>query len=105
MSLRSAPGMEPHAALFLDVDGTLLEIAATPRAVKVPTTLRNTLRLAAIRLDGALALVTGRTIRELDSLFSPCVFPAAGQHGLERRDIKGKYTRADVDYKLLHHAR
>lgn len=97
--------MDSNAALFLDVDGTLLEIAETPRAVKVPTTLRNTLRLAAMRLDGALALVTGRSIRELDALFSPCVFPAAGQHGLERRDVKGKYTRADVDNAELHSAR
>src|SRR5215831_2200953 len=93
--------MEARTALFLDVDGTLVEIAATPNAVTVPQSLRKTLQNAALRVDGALALISGRSIRDLDILFAPAVFAAAGQHGLERRDAHGSVTRADIDTKLL----
>jgi trehalose 6-phosphate phosphatase len=105
MTLRAAFVPERNIALFLDVDGTLLEIAATPDAVKVPAALRNTLQLAAAREGGALALISGRRIAELDTLFAPCVFPAAGQHGLERRDAQGAITRPDIDSALLQPAR
>jgi trehalose 6-phosphate phosphatase len=101
MTLRGAFIPERNIALFLDVDGTLLEIASTPDAVKVPAALRNTLQLAAARENGALALVSGRCLRELDSLFAPCLFPAAGQHGLERRDAQGRLTRPNVEIELL----
>ncbi|MEO8464367.1 MAG: trehalose-phosphatase [Gammaproteobacteria bacterium] len=92
-------------ALFFDVDGTLLEIAPTPHAVKVPAALRNSLQLAAERENGALALISGRAISELDRLFVPCVFPAAGQHGLERRDAQGRITRPHIPVELLGPAR
>jgi trehalose 6-phosphate phosphatase len=101
MTLRGTFIPERNIALFLDVDGTLLEIASTPDAVKVPAALRNTLQLAAARESGALALISGRCLRELDNLFAPCVFPAAGQHGLERRDALGRLTRPDVATELL----
>lgn len=101
MTLRGPYIPERNVALFLDVDGTLLEIAARPDAVKVPAALRNTLQLAAAREGGALALISGRCIRELDRLFAPCVFPAAGQHGLERRDAQGNITRPDIDVDEL----
>lgn len=105
MTLRGGYIPEHNVALFLDVDGTLLEIASRPDAVRVPAALRNTLQLAAAREGGALALISGRCIRELDQLFAPCVFPAAGQHGLERRDANGAITRPDVDVELLRPAR
>jgi len=105
MSLRGSFIPHTNVALFLDVDGTLLEIAATPSAVRVPAALRNTLQLAARREDGALALVSGRTLAELDVLFDPHVYPAAGQHGLEIRDSKGEITRAHIERKLLDNAR
>jgi trehalose 6-phosphate phosphatase len=92
-------------ALFLDVDGTLLDIASTPDSVKVPAALRNTLHLAAAREDGALALISGRTIGELDRLFAPWSFPAAGQHGSERRDARGRFVRPSLDAELLRPAR
>ena len=79
MTLRGSFLPQANIALFLDVDGTLLEIAATPTAVRVPAALRNTLQLAAKRENGALALISGRTISELDRLFAPLVLPAAGQ--------------------------
>ena len=105
MTLRAAFIPDRNIALFLDVDGTLLEIAATPDAVKVPAALRNTLQLAAARENGALALISGRCIGELDQLFAPCVFPVAGQHGLERRDAQGRFFRPEVDTKALAAAR
>ena len=88
-------------ALFLDVDGTLLEIAAAPDAVRVPAALRNTLQLAAQREDGALALISGRSIADLDRLFAPSTFPASGLHGSERRDFRGHVTRIRVDHSKL----
>jgi trehalose 6-phosphate phosphatase len=105
MTLRGTFIPERNIALFLDVDGTLLEIASTPDAVRVPAALRNTLQLAAAREDGALALISGRCIRELDALFAPCVFPAAGQHGLERRDARGHVTAPAFDAETLQAAR
>lgn len=105
MTLRGAFIPERNIALFLDVDGTLLEIAATPDAVKVPAALRNTLQLAAAREHGALALISGRSIGELDRLFAPCVFSAAGQHGLERRNAQGRLMRPDIDFESLRPAR
>ena len=97
MTIRGAFIPADNIALFLDVDGTLLEIASTPDSVTVPATLRNTLRLSASREGGALALISGRSLVELDRLFSPCLFPAAGQHGLERRNARGVVTRPAIE--------
>ncbi len=72
-------------ALFLDVDGTLIEFASRPDAVVVPDDLPATLASAGHRLGGALALVSGRSIRELDHLFSPLKLPSSGLHGAEMR--------------------
>jgi trehalose 6-phosphate phosphatase len=101
MTLRGRFIPERSLALFLDVDGTLLELAASPDAVRVPAALRNTLQLASQRESGALALVSGRTLHDLDRLFAPSRFPAVGQHGFERRDARGHVTRAGVDHRLL----
>ncbi|MGB6486236.1 MAG: trehalose-phosphatase, partial [Steroidobacteraceae bacterium] len=80
-------------ALFLDVDGTLLEIAATPRAVSVSDDLRERLRALASGGGGAVALVSGRAIADLDALFAPLMLPSAGLHGFERRSATGGYHR------------
>jgi trehalose 6-phosphate phosphatase len=74
-----------RVALLLDVDGTLLDFAPTPREVFVPATLREALRCLLDRTGGALALVSGRPIEELDLLFAPLQLPAAGGHGAEIR--------------------
>ena len=105
MTLRGTFIRERNIALFLDVDGTLLEIASTPAAVKVPAALRNTLELAAVRENGALALISGRRISELDRLFAPCLFPAAGKHGFERRDAEGRLMQPALDAEPLQPAR
>ncbi|MGC3981752.1 MAG: trehalose-phosphatase [Steroidobacteraceae bacterium] len=105
MTLRASFITQQDIALFLDVDGTLIEIANSPDAVKVPASLRNTLELAAAHEAGAMALISGRKLGELDRLFAPSVFPAAGQHGFERRDAMGNITRPTVDTSGLQMAR
>lgn len=72
-------------ALFLDVDGCLIDFADTPEGVFVPPTLPARLDTLSQQLGGALALVSGRTIAGLDRLFAPLRLPVAGLHGLERR--------------------
>lgn len=72
-------------ALFLDVDGTVLDIAERPANVVVPRDLVETLRRLSRGLGGALALVSGRTIADLDGLFAPLILPAAGVHAAELR--------------------
>jgi trehalose 6-phosphate phosphatase len=73
------------SSLFLDVDGTLLDIALAPELVVVPPDLAGTLARLADLLGGALALVSGRPIDQLDHLFAPLRLPAAGEHGAEIR--------------------
>jgi trehalose 6-phosphate phosphatase len=72
-------------AYFLDVDGTLLEIAESPEAVQVPVDLIGNLARLHEATGGAVALLSGRRIADLDALFQPLKLPAAGVHGLERR--------------------
>ncbi len=85
------PTLLPAAAcLFLDVDGTLVEFEPTPDAVEVDNALQYLLQCAAAACDGAVALVSGRSIAQLDALFAPRQWPAAGLHGLERRDAAGR---------------
>ena len=80
-------------AFFLDVDGTLLEIAPTPDEVVVGAELLSLLRALLIRSEGAVAFVSGRSIAKLDELFQPLMLPAAGLHGFERRSATGGYLR------------
>jgi trehalose 6-phosphate phosphatase len=80
-------------AFFLDVDGTLLEIAPEPDAVVVEPELLTLLHALIARSDGAVALVSGRSINTLDEFFEPLVLPAAGLHGFERRTAAGHYLR------------
>ena len=84
------PAWDVRWALFLDVDGTLLEIMPRPDEVRVTVRLRRLLDAASRSLDGALALVSGRSIAALDRIFAPSSLPAAGLHGLERRDARGR---------------
>lgn len=72
-------------ALFLDIDGTLLDVALTPSTVRVPPNLSQLLDAISARLSGALAIVTGRQIQEADRLLQPSKFVAAGVHGGQMR--------------------
>jgi trehalose 6-phosphate phosphatase len=105
MSARATFIRDEPLALFLDVDGTLLEIAATPDRVRVPASLRNTLQLSCDRENGAFALLSGRSLDDLDEMFAPCVFPASGKHGLEVRLPSGKVIRPNIDPSVLDPAR
>src|SRR6266481_2445362 len=78
----------PHlseSAILLDIDGTLLDLAPTPREVWVPPGLAKTLNRLLARTNGALALVSGRSLNDIDLIFAPEQFPAVGGHGAELR--------------------
>jgi trehalose 6-phosphate phosphatase len=78
----------PHlseTAVLLDVDGTLIDFAPTPREVWVPPGLAKTLNRLLKRTNGALALVSGRSLNDIDLIFAPDLFPAVGGHGAEMR--------------------
>lgn len=83
------PDLARDCALFLDIDGTLAELAQTPDAVRIDDQLAETLPRLARELGGALALVTGRSITNADRLFPGLKLAMAGQHGCERRDAIG----------------
>jgi trehalose 6-phosphate phosphatase len=78
----------PHlneCAILLDIDGTLLDFAPTPREVWVPPGLAKTLDRLLAQTSGALALVSGRSLNDIDLIFAPKQFPAIGGHGAEMR--------------------
>src|SRR5436190_14829530 len=78
----------PHlreCAVLLDIDGTLLDLAPTPREVWVPPGLAKTLSRLLVRTNGALALVSGRSLNDIDLIFAPDQYPAVGGHGAEMR--------------------
>ncbi len=79
------PPLSDRWALFLDVDGTLVEFADHPERVQVSASLVQRLAALADAMDGALALVSGRRIEMLDRMFAPLHLAAAGMHGLQRR--------------------
>jgi trehalose 6-phosphate phosphatase len=89
---RPVPPQAPWC-LYLDIDGTLLDIAPTPDAVNVDATVLDLLRRLERACDGAIALITGRPIAAVDALFYPLQLPVAGVHGFERRNAQGHYFR------------
>lgn len=95
-AVQAVPLPQSPWCLFLDVDGTLLELASTPGSVVVEASLLALLEKLQRAADGALALVSGRTIVDLDRLFLPLKLPAAGTHGCERRDARGETRIAPV---------
>jgi trehalose 6-phosphate phosphatase len=76
-----APVLNDAWALFLDIDGTLLEIAPTPDSVVVPNSLVPTLKAVHMRLGGALAIVSGRPMSDIDRLLGPTEIPYVAEHG------------------------
>lgn len=92
------PALSPtQTAFFLDVDGTLAEIVSDPRQARVAPDIREALAELAQLADGALALVSGRSIAQLDDMLHPLVLPLAGVHGLERRGPDGLISRLEID--------
>jgi len=86
---RPPPPLDRQSALFLDVDGTLLEIAPRPELVHVPPRLPGLIERLSEQRQGALALISGRRLTQLDRLFQPWRGAAAGLHGIERRRADG----------------
>lgn len=84
------------SAFLLDVDGTILDIAATPRDVEVPARLKPALARLNEQTGGAVAFVSGRLISDLDRLFTPLQLPSVGAHGAELR-INGEHPRRKSD--------
>lgn len=76
-------------AFFLDVDGTLFEHAERPDAVRADPAVVQLLAGLRAAAGGALALISGRPVAHIDALFDPLRIPAAGLHGIERRDALG----------------
>ena len=89
MSAENLPRITPETALFLDFDGTLVALAAQPELVEVPQGLAGTLAELHRRLNGALALVSGRRLLDLDGFLAPLLLPAAAEHGAQRRTADG----------------
>ncbi len=87
------PPLQRHYALFLDIDGTLLEVEARPELVRVDARLRALIADLNAACQGAVALISGRALADMDGLFAPLRLPAAGQHGAERRDAAGRLHR------------
>jgi trehalose 6-phosphate phosphatase len=87
MPVLSPPSDMRQCAILLDIDGTILDIAPTPREVSVPPTLRHTLARLQELTDGALALVSGRLLADIDLIFAPLKLAAVGGHGAELRPM------------------
>lgn len=90
--LRSAPFQLLEwldCALFLDFDGTLVDLAETPETVQVAPGLVDALTVLQRQLGGRLAVVSGRPIAQIDAMLAPLMLPVAGVHGSERRDACG----------------
>jgi len=90
------PELDRKSALFLDLDGTLLEIAATPESVIVPPALPSLLSHLHHQLEGALAIVSGRPLRQIDQLLTPFRASAAGEHGVTLRFSDGTLQELPV---------
>lgn len=79
------PRITPDTALFLDFDGTLVGLAEQPELIEIPCGLAGTLAELYRHLNGALALVSGRRLADLDEFLAPLLLPVAGEHGAQRR--------------------
>lgn len=86
-----APGAD--WAYFFDIDGTLLDFAARPSGVKLDAELRDLIERLYRAAGNAVALISGRSIRDVDRLFPHAQLPVAGQHGTERRDAEGRVSQ------------
>ena len=84
--------LDPGCALFLDFDGTLVDLAPEPDAVVVTPGLIDTLAGIRTQLGGALAVVSGRAVAAIDTFLHPLDLPVAGVHGSERRGVDGHMT-------------
>lgn len=83
-------------AFFFDIDGTLANIQATPEAVTIPPAVIKQLILLSKNSSGALAIVSGRPLSQIDALIKPLDCAAAGTHGAEIRTLQGDIYRVEI---------
>ncbi|HWA29888.1 MAG TPA: trehalose-phosphatase [Rhizomicrobium sp.] len=95
-----APAPQSDWALFLDIDGTLLDIAPRPEDVHVPKGLIDALARASAWLGGALAIVSGRPFAQIDKLFAPLRLPGGAGHGSALRLPDGTTQSASDSYSV-----
>lgn len=105
VAVRMVPRPRGDWCLFLDVDGTLVELAETPDAVKVDRLLLPLVERLQAAAAGAVALVSGRTIASVDALLGTGDFAVAGLHGSQRRDVDGRKHCAPVNTRQLSQVR
>ena len=91
---------EGRYAFFFDVDGTLAAIQPRPDDAFIPHPVIASLKRLSASCDGAVALVSGRPISELDALSAPLHFPLAGVHGAERRDARDNVERLSLPQEV-----
>jgi len=101
MTARRMPSFGGNWSFFLDVDGTLVEYASHPDGVRVTPELLELLRRLHGVAGGAVALISGRSVADIDRLFAPLSLPAAGQHGTERRGADGATSRHGPAIEML----
>jgi trehalose 6-phosphate phosphatase len=99
----SVPHWPADPALFLDLDGTLLDFALDPAQVAVPDRLHAILGKLPAATGGAIAFVSGRTLADIDRLLGTGRFPLAAVHGLERRDANGRLLTTIADENEFEH--
>src|SRR5579863_3977404 len=91
-----------ECAILLDIDGTILDIAPAPQEVWVPPALRRTLARLQALTGGALALVSGRRLDDIDLMFAPLQLAAIGGHGAEFRPTAGSEPQTRFDALSSH---
>lgn len=89
-----------RSALFLDLDGTLAPIAPRPQDVGPDPRRTAVLKRLVARMEGRIAILSGRTLAEIDHILEGAVTPAAGVHGLERRGLDGRRAPVAPDAAL-----
>jgi trehalose 6-phosphate phosphatase len=97
--------VDDRCSLFLNLDGTLVEPGETPDAAVVPESIKMLLSGLCLRLQGALALVSGRELRDVDRMLAPLRFCAIGIHGCQIREASGCVVANQIDPQLLAAAR
>ncbi|WP_158701039.1 trehalose-phosphatase [Phytohalomonas tamaricis] len=99
------PSEPSEWALFLDLDGTLTPLVDHPSNTHVEERMLELLDGLWHALDGALAVVSGRSVKDLERLLAPLRLPLAGQHGAERQDADSKYTNIEPNHEALEQSR
>lgn len=103
MTSEQNPPWPASPAVFLDLDGTLLEIAEHPDAVTPSDELKGILAKLPAATDGAIALISGRTVEDVDRIVAPYRLAVAGVHGTQRRSTEGRMSHASMTSEWVEH--